>query len=273
MTSLLQRVEEVVEDWPRSAFPLILPVPNPAALAFLRFIALLVLLGLACRVDLLAVVGRIAEADENRRLALDLLRLLPLARDAGQERLEDRRHVALLMRRGERVGEVDARRLILNACGAQALGDPQVRDGVGSDQQFKGVEPLGQAAQSVRDHPRAAVLARRLLGVLDHRQRIGAGADGRVEDGNLLLGEGAPFAEAGAQQFGRQPHLAAHDLDRREVDAAALAQLFVVGGQELLVEVEPRVLLVGARQRFGIDGGDRPLDQVDRDLKLRAGFR
>ena len=64
-----------------------------------------------------------------------------------------------------------------------------------------------------------------------------------------------------------------HHLYRRIVDAAILAHLRIVGGQEVFVEVEPGIPLRLLPQGSGIHGGDHALKEGDGGLDFHTRFR
>ena len=98
------RFEEVVEDR-RGRVGTFIAMANPAALAPATVVL---------RLPLLAVVGRIAEADKDAHVLLDFLRAFallgqPLLQDAGREL---RQPVGGL----QRIGEINPRRSVGHSC-------------------------------------------------------------------------------------------------------------------------------------------------------------
>ena len=112
-----------------------------------------------------------------------------------------------------------------------------------------------------------------LLETLLHgRKQVRSRADGRIEDRHVVVGEAERLIEVLAQDFRDERRLGLYDRRRREVDAALLPQLRVVGGEKVLVEVEPEVSVPAlAQQRLGIDRGDGALEQANRHLEVSAG--
>ena len=169
------------------------------------------------------------------------------------------------MRLLERVGEEDVQAFALrhrerSLFPANLDGELEVADRVGRHQQLE----AEQARQQVLAHvvrPRAAesLLRDRPADQRDDLAQEGTGAGRRIEDQHPrarprfsvrrldldggVVGEAVGEAELVAQQ----PVDAADDVgdDRlgRVVDAAQFAQLRVVGGEEVLVEVHDRILL------------------------------
>ena len=66
-----------------------------------------------------------------------------------------------------------------------------------------------------------------------------------------------------------QTDLSAHDSDGSVVNPGVLAQLGVVGGKEVLVEIQPGIF--GTGQRGGRDDGDYPQEQTERSGHLGPG--
>ena len=108
--------------------------------------------------------------------------------------------------------------------------------------------------------------------MLDDTQEIGAGSGGRVESHDIRGGEAERFSQTGDEEIIDQSHLGADDLDRGVVDAGVLAQLGIVGGEEIFVEVEPGVSW-SCEQGTRHDGDD-PQQQVERsgDFRARSGI-
>ncbi len=77
--------------------------------------------------------------------------------------------------------------------------------------------------------------------VLHRRDRIGAGAYGGVKEHHAIVGEAQLLAEPLFQQFRGKPHLQFHDLARGIIDPVIFAQLRVIGGKEIFVEIQPEI--------------------------------
>ena len=82
-------------------------------------------------------------------------------------------------------------------------------------------------------------------GVVNDAEKVGSRAGGRVQRDNVGVGEAQGLAQPVGQQVVNQADLGADDLNGRVVGPGVLAQLRVVGGQEVFVEVKPRVLRAG----------------------------
>ena len=270
-----ERVEKVAQDGPRADLVLAgvgreVAVAHPAAFAALD--------GLAAG-GLLAVVGRVAEAEQHRGGGLDAERAaVLLGQFLERERRRERPGVLAGVLQG--VGEVDVGAVVgqTAAGGLDLLGQPEVGDGVGTDQDLEGVDALGRARGRRGDAP--AVLLDAIQGVAHGAQDVGAGPGRGVQRHHALRGDAVRLVEADVEQVGGQAHLGLHHLPRRVVDAPVAAHLGVVLGEEVLVEVEPGVRGVRGPvlherplplEDARVDAGDDPVQQVDR--RAQGGTR
>ena len=228
MAGALRRFQKIAED--RFGFAVAVAPAHPAAGARL--------VGGGGR--LVAVVGRVAQADDDRHGALHRQGFAVLFGDGLQEqgRLRRRRMGAF-----QGVGEVDVRAVLgqRRAAVAQGAADAQLADRVGADQQFEAVQVPGKLG-GLSGH-RAGALAgfNTAQGMFDDAEQVGAGAHRRVQGEDFRVGEAGRLAEARSQQFIDQAHLGVDHLQGRVVSPGVLAQLRVVGGQEVLVEVQPGI--------------------------------
>ena len=131
-----------------------------------------------------------------------------------------------------------------------------------------------QVARHRRGSLLAGGLAESLLGrfrtVFERRQQVCARTDRRIEDNHIGFCEAQFEVETLAEQLGHQPYLRLDHFNRRVVDTALLAQFRVVGGKEVLVEVEPDVAAGGvAREYSGVDRAEYSLEQGDGGFHLR----
>ena len=118
-----------------------------------------------------------------------------------------------------------------------------------------------------RDPARDPAFAERRLGIADSGlecgQQIRSGADGGIEDADVVVREAEVLVESRAEQLGDEARLGLDHLRGREIDAALLPQVRVVGGEEILVEVQPQVAITSApRQDIWFDCLDHALQEV-----------
>ena len=200
------------------------------------------------------VVGRIAQADDDRHGAFHVQRAGVLVGDGAQEQRQLRRFG---VRAFKGVGQVNVRAVTgqLGAAVAQGAADAQLRHRVGADHHSKPYRLPASALAWPATAPAPCSASTRGEGVLDDAEQIRPGADRRIERDDAGIGEAQRFAEPVNEQVVDQPHLGAHHLDRGVVDAGVLAQPGVVSGQEVLVEIEPGVV-AGRPQRGGRRRGD-----------------
>ena len=167
------------------------------------------------------------------------------------------------MRAFQRIAQVDvgALRGQFRAVVSQGAGHAQLGDGVGADHQLEAVQVPGQRARLSRNRARALLGLHPRQGVFDDGEQIGAGPGGGIERHYVGGGKAALPAEALDQQLVDQPDLGANHLHRRVVGSCILAQLGIVGCQEVLVEVEPGIL--GARKRGGRHDADYTQQQIE----------
>ena len=192
----------------------------------------------------MAVVGRIAEADDDGHAALDRERAGVLLRD----RLQEERGLKWFsVWAFERIGQEDVRAFVgqLRAAVAQGTADSQFADGIGADHQFKAVEVCGKCGGLSGDRARALLRFDAAQRVLDDTEQICAGAGGGVQCDYAGIGETEGLAQTLDEQIVDQAHLRAHDLDRRIVGTGVFAQVGIVDGKKVFVEVEPRVFGAG----------------------------
>jgi hypothetical protein len=90
--------------------------------------------------------------------------------------------------------------------------------------------------------------------MLDDAQEIGTGTHGWIERDHVVIRKAQGLAESLGQQMVDEADLRVDHLHRRVVSPRILAQIGVVGGQKVLVEVQPGVL--GPHKGDGRHGGD-----------------
>ena len=219
---------------------------------------------------LVAVVGRVAEADDDGNRALDAQRLAALFGDGLKEERRLRR-VGVGAFQG--VGEIDA-----GAVGGQGgapvgerAADAQLAHRIGAGKELEAVEVLRQRRRLSRHGAGALLGLDPSQSVFDDAQQIGPGAGGRVEGDDVRVGKAQRPAQPPAQQRVDQAHLGADHLDRRVIDAGVLAEFGVVIRQKVLVEVKPGVARPGERDRR--NGRDHAQQQVERGGEFRARAR
>ena len=104
--------------------------------------------------------------------------------------------------------------------------------------------------------------------MLDDPKEVGPGARRRIEGDDIGAGEAEWPSQPVDKHVVDQTHLRAHHLHRRVVRPRVLAQLRVVGGEEVFVEVQPRIARPG--QQDGRHHGHHPQQQIERSGHLRA---
>ena len=184
------------------------------------------------------VVGRIAETDDYFRLALDLQRQPMLLRDRlHEERQLTRRRVWAL----QRVGQVDA--CAVGGCAVllQLTAQAQLAHRVGAHQALETDQIRRQRGGVVRHCANAIGFFDTRQRMVDNAEQVGAGANRRIQRRHARGRETVAMPHAPSQRFVHQAHLRLHHFDRRVVNAGVLAQQRIVGSQEVLVEVQPRV--------------------------------
>ncbi len=106
---------------------------------------------------------------------------------------------------------------------------------------FETEDALGRRCDCARDRPFALVGARPLGDLIERAEQEGAGADRRVGDRHVGVGETRSALEQRPTQrlVDQSDHRADH-FRRRVVGAGQLAQAIVVDFEEILIEIEPR---------------------------------
>jgi hypothetical protein len=85
------------------------------------------------------------------------------------------------------------------------------------------------------------VLAFAFYRVVDDRKQICPSSEPRVEGDDIVFNESARPIELVAEYLVDEADLAADDFDGRVVGTSFVAELGVIGGEEVLVEIEPGV--------------------------------
>ena len=187
----------------------------------------------------LLLVGRIANDDGDRLVALDLVRVLP---GLGNGR-DDLRQVALVVLGiPERVGDEHARGRLRRPAGEiDDLGeDAQLRDGERPELHLKGDEPADGGVDRLLHGSFAFVGLDGLGNFPQHAQDVGAGAGRGISDGHGRRGQPRVLPEARtAQGLIDELNHRADDFGRRVVRAGQFAERVVIDLEEVFVEVEP----------------------------------
>ena len=144
--------------------------------------------------------------------------------------------------------------------------------GIGAHQQLKGVEVSGGLGGEIGPHAGAFFLLHPVQAVLQGGQDIGAGAGAGVQGDDLVVHKGIVGVEALLQQLGHQAHLGLDHLHRGVVHSPVLAHFRVIGGQEVLVEIEPGVSLGLAGEGRGVHRADHPFQHRHRGLNFLPGL-
>ncbi len=136
-------------------------------------------------------------------------------------------------------------------------------DGVGADEQLERAEAFGDARGGGGACRRAGLALGPLGRGLHRGDGKRAGAAGRVEEAHLRVAQPVG-AQALAQRGVGAGDDELHQLGRGVIDAVLLPRPAVVGGEEVLVEIQDRVAPVAAgREAFGRDGVDRVAQHVE----------
>ncbi len=187
----------------------------------------------------------------------------------------------------QRVGEHDLGDELGSGCSGehsrqldQAFSDAQVREGVRPWEELEREQVARQCRGNLRRAGLPALVEGCLACLVDNGQRIGAAAAGRVEGGHLRRGVPKRSSEPSPQDLVDETDLAPDDLAGRVVDAGLQSGGGVVGGEEVLVEVEPRLSArVGARAQLlrqhcrheAFDGRDLAGDLLDDGRVVQDG--
>ena len=223
MASGAHGIQELLQQgW---GFFVLIAIAHPATLAAFN-----------CRIwtVLLAVVGRVAQADQDGAPTFDFPRSVVLASEGFVER--GVRKPRLPMGRFQRVSQVDQRVSILNTELAQPLREAQLSNSVRSNEDLEGVKARGKIAQGTGNSTRSALIVHRPSGVLEHRDGIGSRTAGGVQHLYTSVSERQWPAEARSQQLSGEPDLRVDNLDGREIHATVPAQFGVVCSEEVLVK-------------------------------------
>ena len=231
-----RRCHEVAQDGIRTLAVIAPSHPRPRAIPVVR------------PRRLVAVVGRVAEADQHGNRALHRQRLLALLGDGPEEKPQLRR---LGMRAFQGIRQVDMRAVgrQRRAPVSQRTADAQLAHRIGAGQKLEAVKVPRQRRCLPRHRARALFGLDAAQGVRNDAQQVGPGAHGRVEGDDARIGEAQWPAQTPRQECVHQTDLGADHRERRVVDARILAQPGIVGGEEILVEMKPRVARPGERRR------------------------
>ena len=213
-----------------------------------------------------AVVRRVAEDDENGRLALHPVGSVALLFEFGKGQGLVRPRLPAR----ERVGEEHARALLLaerRAQFAQGEGDLQVRDDEGGGHDLEAENAPGRRLPHPRPRQRAQPPALEVGG--DPPQnfgQIGARAAAGVENVDVLRRQPVGDAEIALERVVHAGDHVAHDFGRGVPDAEPLFERGVEGLQKRLVEIGNRLALVEAGEEGGpvhaVERGGRPVQRL-----------
>ena len=89
----------------------------------------------------------------------------------------------------KRVRKVHSCSLVRDSLVPQALSEPQVGNGVRTNQYLECVQPIGQLTQLSTDRPRTQVPTYCLRGVFKDRKGICTCTDRRVKDDDFVIGK------------------------------------------------------------------------------------
>ena len=223
-----------------------------------------------------AVVGRIAEDDEYRRLLLHPLRAVALLLELGKGKRLGRARLPA----GERVGEEHAGALapIIGERRIEVLhrqANLQMGDDEGRGHDLEAEHPLGRRLPDPCAGERPEALTFEIGGdAAQHLRQIGAGTAARVEHEDVLRRESVRDAEVVLQRpVHPRDHVADH-FGRRVPDAELLAQRRVERFEEGLVEVRHRLAFVEAGEErlavHPVEGGGGPVQHLDQAERLQA---
>ena len=186
-------------------------------------------------------VGRIAEHDGDGLVAFDLVCRLPRLGD----RREDAGNPALVVVRiAERIRDEHAHGFLGNGAGQlDDFGkDAKLRDRERTELHFESDEPFRRRVDRGRDGTFPFVRRDGLRDFAQHAEQEGAGAGGRIGEGDDGRREAGGELEAvGAQHVIDEADHGADDFRRRVIRAGELAEVVVVDFEEVFVEIEPRV--------------------------------
>ena len=226
--------------------------------------------------SLMAIIRRIAQADDDGHLGLHLEGLGVLVGDGLQEERELRRRS---MRAFQRIGQVDVRSASGQLCSLvlKRPRDAQFRHGERTNHDLEAVEVGGKGGSLPRHGARALLALNLAQGVLDDAKKVRSRAGGGIHCDNVGVGESQCLAQAISQQFVDQPDLCSDDLNGRIICAGILPQLRIVGGKEVFVEIKPRIFRSDERrwrhfpdhadQQVHRSGDFRQSDRVRQDLQ------
>ena len=128
---------------------------------------------------------------------------------------------------------------------------------------------LGHLVRAGGDRAGAGPLAHLFQPVLHRRDGIGACAHGGIKEHHAIVGKAQLLAEPLFQQLRGQPDLQFHHLARGIVDAIILAQLGVIGGKEILIEIQPEVGL-RFQEVVRVERFERALQHLKPDCQFLA---
>src|SRR5664280_79442 len=110
--------------------------------------------------------------------------------------------------------------------------------------------------------------------MVNRSERIGACANRRIEEDDIVLRVASGLVEAGRKEVANKAHLCTHNLDRSVVDPALFPEPSVVLAEEQLIEVEPDIVLSTACDAGRVNGADGALEEPypSGDLGARSWF-
>ena len=218
-----------------------------------------------------AVVGWVAEDDEDRVLLLDLFGVFALA----AELFEDY-GLGMLFGNpaGESVGEKDSGAVIVgegSACSLQQRGNLEVGDDEWRGHDLEAEDAgEGDGTEVVRDKRGVVtgIFKQRVMDAMQNGGEIGSGAATGVENADGGTGEAEGLIELGAEKMIDALDHVADDFFGGVPDAKFLAQLGVEGFKEGLVEVGNRFVFAEGFEEGRLNAVEGFSGEVENLLKL-----
>ena len=222
-----------------------------------------------------AVVGRVAEDDQDRPLLLHPLGAVALLLQLGERQRLGRARLPT----GQRVGEEDAGALgaVRGERGIERLqgqADLEMRDDERRRHDLEAEHPFGRRLLHPRAGQRAQAAPVEVGGdAPEHLGEIGAGAAAGVEDVDVVGGQAVGDAQVVAQRAVDAGDHVADDLGGGVPDAELLAQVRVERFEEGLVEVGYGLALAEAgeerRPVHPVERRRRPVEHLDEAERLQ----
>ena len=151
---------------------------------------------------------------------------------------------------------------------AQALGQPEMSDGIWAGQELEGKEVAPEIDCRLLLAGFPSPCKRALDRFVYDGEREGSRSGSRVERNDRGVGETERPTQAIYQQVSRHRGHCADDVDRREIDAGLPTLIGVIDFEEIFVEIEPWVAApVGAGANpVGLDGAHQRFERAQFNL-------